>query len=199
MRFGRVEVTGGFLLLLTWFFYLDRHALFLISAAACLIHELGHYAVIHCTGRTVKRLYITAYGAAMEVEPSLCYGQEALVALAGPGVNLLFAFFLARWTDLALFAGLNLMLGCFNLLPMGQLDGGRFLHCLTALLTDHELATRICTCISSVLSLLVLTAGILVFRETGNVTLLCVGLWQLSAVNPVKTLLLGLVMTLRNR
>lgn len=199
MRFAKVEVTGGFLWMLAWLLYLDQHFLFLISAAVCLLHELGHYAAILCAKRTVTRLRITAYGAAMEVTPPMRYGQEALVALAGPGVNLFLAFFLAHWTDLALFCGLNLLLGCFNLLPMGELDGGRALRCLTALLVGPNRSDRICAVLSAALSLLIWAVGIWIFWKTGNVTLLCVGLWQLSATNPLKSLYLGLVMTLRNR
>ena len=51
----------------------------------------------------------------------------------GPAANLAAAWLCCRAEGGALFAGLNLALGCFNLLPVGRLDGGRALHCLLSM------------------------------------------------------------------
>ena len=50
--------------------------------------------------------------------------------------DLTLAALLCRWQWGGLFAGLNLVLGCFNLLPVGRLDGGRAVGCLISLLVD---------------------------------------------------------------
>lgn len=44
MRLGRVEVTGGFLLLTAWLNYLDRQGVVPLALLACALHELGHWA-----------------------------------------------------------------------------------------------------------------------------------------------------------
>ena len=72
----------------------------------------------------------------------------------------------------AVFAGLNLTLGCFNLLPVGALDGGRALRALLPL--RWEEAAR---GISGGLSALLSAAGFLLMLHTGNPTLFLTGGW----------------------
>ena len=55
MRLGRIEATGGFFLLAAWLNYLDRQHLVPLAAAACLLHELGHYAAIRLLGGDIKK------------------------------------------------------------------------------------------------------------------------------------------------
>ena len=66
----------------------------------------------------------------------LGYGAQFLAAVSGPVANLAAALLAARLAErgggevLWVFAGLNLGLAGFNLLPMSQLDGGRALRSL---------------------------------------------------------------------
>ena len=63
MRLGRVEVTGGFLLLAAWLNYLDRSLLVPAALTACALHELGHILVIRLLGGNIKGVRLTAVGA----------------------------------------------------------------------------------------------------------------------------------------
>ena len=114
------------------------------------------------------------------------YGQEMVAALAGPGVNLLLAVLCCRWSWGTLFAGLNLALGCFNLLPVGRLDGGRFLHALLAVFCGLNVAEQIGALLDGCLVGSLLLAGALLAWKNGNITLLSVGLWLLAVFSKGK-------------
>ena len=126
---GRITVTPGFLFLMAWCNYADQQGLLLPALAGCALHELGHLAAIWGLGGSVRRLRLTAVGAEIQMERPMSYPGELAAALAGPAANLAAAWLCCRAEGGALFAGLNLALGCFNLLPVGRLDGGRALHC----------------------------------------------------------------------
>ena len=137
-----MEVTGGFLLLAAWLNYLDRQGIVPLALLSCTLHALRHLLVLLLLGVRVRRLSITAVGAEMEIDRSLSYGGEVLAALAGPLVNLALALTFCRFSWGWVFAGLNLALCCFNLLPVGRLDGGRVLRCVLAWLLGPEAAWR---------------------------------------------------------
>ena len=157
---SRVEVTGGFLLLVAWLNYLDRSFVVPLALAACGVHELGHIFVIRRMGGAIKGIRLTAVGAELILSRPLGYWQEGLSALAGPGVNLLLALAFARLGGRYVAAGANLLLGCFNLLPVPALDGGRALHLLVSWVLDPMAADRICRRVGLGCALL-LTAGAL--------------------------------------
>lgn len=170
-----MEVTGGFLLLAAWLNYLDRSFFIPMAALACGVHELGHYLCIRLLGGNVTKLRLTAVGAEMVLRRPLGYWQEGLSALAGPGVNLLLALLCCREGGFS-FAGLNLTLALFNLMPVGRLDGGRALYCTLALLAGPDVAERAVGGLSCLCTLAVLAVG-LAAGILGNLTLLLAALW----------------------
>ena len=82
MKIGRLEVTGGFLLLLAWLNYLDRQAVIPLAIVACTLHELGHYAAIRAMGGNIKLIRLTAIGAEMLFSTPMNYWQEGVATLA---------------------------------------------------------------------------------------------------------------------
>lgn len=118
----RLRISPGVPLLLAAFVWLASPLLLgaILSAAVC--HELGHWLVLRRVGGRIQRLHITVFGAEMQVDDRrISYGGELLAAAAGPVSNLLLAAalgLLGRWWEpLYLFAGAQLVLGAFNLLP----------------------------------------------------------------------------------
>ena len=177
LRPDRVEVTGGFLLLCAWLNYLDGQGIVPLALLSCALHEAGHLIAVRGMGGRVRRLSITAIGAEMEVDRALSYGGELLAALAGPLVNLALALLFSRVRGGAVFAGLNLALCCFNLLPVGRLDGGRALRCLLAWLLGPEAAWRAGRWVDRLLVGGLLLFGLCLARMGNSVTLLLTALW----------------------
>ena len=144
----RLRISPGVPLLLAAFVWLASPLLLgaILSAAVC--HELGHWLVLRRVGGRIQRLHITVFGAEMQVDDRrISYGGELLAAAAGPLSNLLLAAalgLLGRWWEpMYLFAGAQLVLGAFNLLPALPLDGGRILWLALAWLTEPYTAQRV--------------------------------------------------------
>lgn len=181
--FRRTEwrISPGFLLLLAFLFYLDEDGLLLPAALAALCHECGHALAVWLWGGRVRAVRLTCVGAEMALDGAgLGEPLPAFTcALAGPAVNFLLAGAAARLAvELGegawLFAGLNLALGCFNLLPVEALDGGRALR---ALLPRRAWAEELCRGVSVLLSLSLGAGGLWLMARTANPTLFLTGAW----------------------
>ncbi len=110
------------------------------------------------------------------------YGEEGLVALAGPGASFLLALLAAAWgrrfggMDAYLLTGMSLALGVFNLLPAGRLDGGRALDAVLSSLAGPDVGERTCGMLTKVMAGGLGLLGLWVLRMSGNFTiLLCAG------------------------
>lgn len=172
LRWGRVEVTGGFLLLGALLIYLDRSGLTLWAAVSIFFHELGHVAALKLWGGRVALVRLSCVG----VELRQAAGgpgsplARAAVALAGPLASVGLAFGAAGLGErFYLLAGLSLGQGAFNLLPLPVLDGGRALEALAGRQVSGVLA--------AVTGLLLITAGVCLLVQYENPTLLLTGLW----------------------
>lgn len=189
MKFGRIEVDGSFLLAAALLYYFDQENIVPWALGSCLLHEMGHWIAVRLLGGKVVRLRLTCAGAELRLSSlrRLTPLEVVFAALAGPAVNLLLAFLLSRLArsgfhgNLYLFAGINLGMGCFNLLPVGWLDGGKILQALAALLSLEEWGDwmiRVCS-IGSVF--LLFLSGSLLLRHSGNFTLLVAAFWMAGA------------------
>lgn len=193
LRWRWVEVSGGFLLVLAMLYYWDGQGILIWALAACGVHELGHWAAIRLLGGRVTLLRLTCVGAEMRLSARypLSWGRQLLAALAGPAVSLLTAWAAARMAGgreaLFLFAGLNLALGLFNLLPAAALDGGRILWYAAALMHSEGLAGRMVRFSTMAGSLfLAACSAVLFVRGTFNLTLILAALWlSISQISPI--------------
>lgn len=103
-----------------------------ISLLCSLLHESGHIAAWIIFTGTLPMLELSPGGI------GLCLGnarlspcKEGILAAAGPAVNLIAAGMAYLWMLYSasywgwFFLGTNLLVGGFNLLPVGPLDGKR--------------------------------------------------------------------------
>lgn len=139
-----------------------------------VLHELGHAAVAHHLGYTVEEVLLLPFGGVAK----LGYGRigfaprhEALIAVAGPLVNLVmtgFALVLravhvwsASFTHLV--NTINLWIVIFNLLPALPLDGGRMLRAARSRRIGYLQATREATRMAFVLATVLVLLGVVSF------------------------------------
>jgi len=165
----------------------DRSGLLPFAVFAILTHEMGHIAVIYAMGGRVRRLHLGLVGFSIDYDGRrIGYPGEIGIALAGSFANFVLAYGASVWgvfassESLLLLAGVNMGAGLFNLLPVYQLDGGRAVNCLLALVLDSEQAFHLVCVVSSVVVLGLLVLGVWLFIWSGwNFTLLLVAVWLL--------------------
>ncbi len=175
----KIYVSPWAAVLLALFILFSSPLLLAALLFAALCHELGHYIALQHLGGWVESIHISAFGAEMRLgnRNRLSYGGEMLTVAAGPIVNIALAFLLAtagKWAEFFyLFAGAQIVLGLFNLLPVLTLDGGTLIWLLAAWLADPYVADRICKKINLIMIILLLVCGgLLMYYENGSPFLL---------------------------
>ena len=181
----KVHSTGGFWLLLGALLLAASLRLLFWFAVACAVHEAGHVLAIHLLGGRVAHFRLTGVGAVIQPrrERLFSYGEECLIALAGPLASLALAVVGAAWGRWFgggyLLTGLSLTLGLFNLLPAAPLDGGRICQAAVSWLAGPDTGEVLCRGLTQVLGAALAAVGLWVLRVSGNFTLLLCAGWLL--------------------
>lgn len=189
----QLAVHASFLLLLAyaglegwrgggWMGMLFSIALTVVFFVCVILHELGHSLTARRYGVRIPRILLMPIGGMAEFdriprEPA----AEFLITIAGPLVN--FAIVLLLWVAVGLPPGLpfspefadslrglgqlllywNALMGCFNLLPVFPMDGGRMLRALLASRMPYLRATWWAVMVGRYLALLLIALA--VYRE----------------------------------
>lgn len=188
---GKVHSTGGFWLILGALLLAASLRLLFWFGVACAVHELGHLAAVRLLGGRLLSFRLTGVGAVIHPrrERMFSYGEECLVAAAGPLASFLLAVAAAAWgrhfggVDAFLLTGLSLALGLFNLLPAGPLDGGRIVLAAVSRLAGPDAGVRLCGVLTKVLAGALAAAGLWALKISGNFTLLLCAGWLLCRRN----------------
>lgn len=165
----RIQICDSFLVMLSVLFFVDVDGSLFLFLLAALLHEIGHLAVLLLGGGTFVQLRLTAVGAVIRYRLREQQLLRALIALAGPAVSLVAAHVSAQY-GLYAFAGANLILGCFNLLPIAPLDGGTVVVCLLP---------RAASGISILAAVVLALYGVFALWTGSGVQLLLIGLYLL--------------------
>ena len=104
----------------------------LIMLGCCALHELGHVAaMLLCSCKPTE---VTFYGGGIRLGAPRrinSFAQDVFILASGCAVNFLLAFAGCITAGrLTFFVQTNLLLGGFNLLPIGFLDGGKLIDLL---------------------------------------------------------------------
>ncbi|MCI8496930.1 MAG: hypothetical protein HFE85_01600 [Clostridiales bacterium] len=165
---------------------IDPTGLLIWAVTACALHEIGHLLMMQLTKCPPSELTIGFFGAkyTMSGQTRRSYKTDALIALAGPLMNLLVFFtlyFCSFYSDAPLIsavAAVHFGIASFNLLPVMPLDGGRALYSILCHFFGEERALKFTRRVSFVV-LVPLAAGglLLVLNSPGNFTLLLTSLY----------------------
>ena len=126
------------ILLLVVLILTDRTRVVLLTLLAALLHECGHLLAAKLMRIPMRGVRFDLLGVRLEIGGRmLSYGEEWLLAAAGPLTSLLCAAVAALAWRVSLlfqiFSCASVVLGALNLLPIRTFDGGRMLECcLTA-------------------------------------------------------------------
>jgi Zn-dependent protease len=146
-------------------------AMLLAFFTCVVLHELGHSFTAMHFGVGVRRILLMPIGGMAEFDdiprqPS----RELLITLAGPTVNFVIAGILSLFVNLPdgwlqnaefeasatglaqLLLGWNLAMGCFNLVPVFPMDGGRIFRAVLATRLPYLRATFIAATVGKVLA-----------------------------------------------
>lgn len=190
----KVYIHWTFWIIIAWVFLMQLQSgqgmeqaiwgvLFIFSLFACVVlHEFGHALTARRFGVLTKDITLYPIGgiASLEKIPEKP-GQELLVAIAGPAVNIVIAGFL--WVYLSysgqmldmeaikatknafeapflwgLFIA-NATLAIFNLIPAFPMDGGRALRAFLTFFIDRTQATRIAASLGQFLAIIFVFLG----------------------------------------
>lgn len=153
----------------------------LLAFFVCVVlHEFGHSFTAMHYGIGVRRILLMPIGGMAEFEsiprePS----RELLITLAGPAVNFAIAGILWMFVDLAvgpeypatilgvsqLLLYANLVMGCFNLLPVFPMDGGRIFRALLAWRMPYLRATFWAATVGKVLAVVAAILAVMIWNS----------------------------------
>lgn len=178
----KIRITPGALLLFAVMLF-TGDILFWATLLAATIHECGHLLAARLLGVRLRLLELDIPGARILPVGALpSYFAEGWLAAAGPLASFLLAA-LVYPLDGAFFAAVfaaTLSLGLFNLLPVGEFDGGRiFAAVLSPLLGEKNATrTRLIASYLSIFFLFSLSATLLLrFGENLSLAVLCASLF----------------------
>lgn len=172
---GRLSVSPFAPIALALMYYIEGAGSFFIILSAALIHEAGHTAAIYALGSRVMSVEVHPVGAVIKYDSTIVsYKSEAIIAMAGPLVNLLFAFISAvifctfPCVELLLFVFSCIFFALFNLLPLRGNDGFNALRAFAAHSRGEEAADRIAKRAAMIASAVGAAAALWMYAASGS-------------------------------
>lgn len=184
-----ITISFWFFTIIALFAATNADALALYFALPVIAHELGHFFAIIAFNIKIKAIRFTAFGVEIEKEKTSRRGiaREISVSFAGVAANLIIALalyiFASKSICTILLISVNLVIALFNLLPIGNLDGGEIAKALSEYFFKPRLAYMLSRIFSFVALVPLFAAAILlILLPCRNFTLLLVCAYLLTDV-----------------
>ena len=165
----------GFFIMVSVICFLTSFETLAVLALSALVHEAGHLLAIALCGGKVRGIELGFCAFNINYDGrGMSYFREAAAALSGPAASLLTALasvLLWRSTGLGIMlslAGMNIVLGLFNLMPLRFLDGGRAVGALAARFFGEAAAEKAGTVLEAAALTALLVFGVYVYSRTGD-------------------------------
>lgn len=125
-----ISISTYFFLMIAWVVIFSRINEFLYCLISLFLHELGHIFMIYGLKEKISIFYIIPFGFSCRLKNQSKIDRRKMlkIILAGPVTSFVVAGLVFLWTKE--FAVTNLIIGIFNLIPVGNLDGGRIFRIL---------------------------------------------------------------------
>ena len=174
VRGVRIQISLLFPAAVVWLCARDQSGAAALCLHASLWHETGHLLALCLFRVRPQSLFFGLFGMRLSVPSTLANRQQRLLALAGPGFNLLAATMLLP-IGATFAATLHLTLAIFNLLPVQPLDGGQALYYALLPRFGEQVAARVLAITSAAIVLPLTAAAVWVLWQSGyNASLLVV-------------------------
>ncbi|MEF9983282.1 MAG: site-2 protease family protein [Oscillospiraceae bacterium] len=159
--------------LIGFFVISDHIGLVPILLVSVAIHELAHICILYLLKNKIVKISFTALGISIKADTYFKkWWYEIILHFAGPFANLTLGIIFFLNGNHIIFALVNIVMGLFNLLPIGNLDGGNILKVLLRVYF-FEKQDKIKQIINYIICIPMLLIGIIVFVEQkGNFTLI---------------------------
>lgn len=182
----RVHITLIILLIIAAFHYGIWGVVYMAGLfTSVALHELGHSWVAIRKGCRVREIMLLPIGGIAKMEHLPARPRdEFLIAVAGPLTSLALAGFFLFLSATGFFmmlvaslAGINLMLGLFNLLPSFPMDGGRIFRAFMTPRIGRLQATALAARIGRIMAV----AGGIFGLFSGNIFLILIAIFIYQA------------------
>ncbi len=180
----KIYVSFFFMAAVTIMLATDRTGYMLPTLFAVIIHEAAHLFVMWV--QDCAPLSVRLIPASVQINKRFSFSpkNDILIAAAGPVANLLlcaclyFNYVAFGNMTVLYYSLLNLIIGCFNLLPVKGLDGGTILYNIICKFKGQEKAALIMRIITLILAAAVIFVAVtLTFRHKFNISIYIVGIY----------------------
>ena len=162
----KIKIHPTFIVFACVLVYFKQFVLFANYLLVIFIHELSHALVAKRLGYKINYIKVIPFGICLDINSyELMPKDEIKIAVAGPLVNFILAFFMlalwwivpASYNHTYLFCYANFITGAFNLIPAFPLDGGRiFLSVFKMYTNSRAKAVKFCKIINVIVAVCLL-------------------------------------------
>lgn len=190
----KIKINLNIFLFVILFFITNQLDVYALTMIFALIHEIGHLICGILLGFKAKTLKIMPLGFYIEfkinvqdynykiIKGNIIAVKKALIALAGPIVNLIIIIIvLIKNLDINILYA-NLLILLFNLLPIYPLDGGRIIKNILIIFCGKRKAINYINVISNVVVILLTAVSSILIIKFKNIAIFIIimFLWYIT-------------------